>query len=76
MFSLSTSVCPLPVPRQKELSQRDLRNGRNLNNKALWKDRPTYVDLFDLFYFNRRNFRSSQEVLQKLIFVIFHVIFI
>jgi len=31
----------------------------------LWDDRPIAVDVFKLFCFVRRNFRSSPEALQK-----------
>jgi hypothetical protein len=65
IFSKFISGRPFPVPRRKSLSPRDLKNGKDLNNQTLWDDRPVYVDVFKLFCFVRRNFRSSPEALQK-----------
>lgn len=55
LFTLSTSVCPFPVPIQKKtLSQRHLRNGRYLNNQTLWKYRSLmYMDVFNMFCLDR-----------------------
>lgn len=44
------------LSRDKEtLPQLDLRNGKDLNNQSLWKDRHIYVDVFKLFCLIRRN---------------------
>lgn len=54
----------LTVPRQKTLSQRDLKTDRDLNNKTWRKDKPMFEDIFDMFRLNWRKFQSSQEVLE------------
>ena len=63
-FTLRTSVCPFPVPRQKTSFRQNLKNGNDLNNQTLWDDRPMYVHVLTLFCFIRRNFRLSQEIHQ------------
>lgn len=66
-FSLSTSVGPCPVSKQKTLSPRDLKNDNDLNIQNLWDDRPMYGNVFTLFiFFAWRNFRLTLEALQKL----------
>lgn len=60
-FSLSTSVCLFPFPRQKFLSQRDLRIGNGLNNQSLWKDKTLHVDVLKLFCLNRCNFTGNTK---------------
>jgi hypothetical protein len=65
IFSKIISGRPFPVPQRKSLSPRDLKNGKDLNNQTLYDDRPIVVDVFKLFCFVRRNFRSSPEALQK-----------
>lgn len=72
LFSLIALVCPYPVPRLhvKTMSQRDLRNGNYLNIQTLLDERPLFidVDVLKLFCWIRPVFRSSPEVLQKLIY--------
>ena len=65
IFSKIISGRPFPVPQQKSLSPQDLKNGKDLNNETLYDNRPVYVDVFKLFCFVRRYFRSSPEALQK-----------
>lgn len=45
---MGTFVFPLSNPRQKTLSQQDLKTGKDLNNQTLRVDRPIceYVDMF------------------------------
>ena len=68
-FLKSTSVRPFPVPRTKSWWHRDLKIGKHLNIETLWDDRPIVVDVFKLFCFVRRNFRSSPDVLQKIFYL-------
>ena len=68
IFSKIISGRPFPVPQQKSLSPRDLKNGKDLNNETLYDNRPVYVDVFKHFCFVRRDFRSSPEALQKWLF--------
>lgn len=56
LFLLSNSVCPFLVPRQKTLSQQDLRFSTDLNNHIFRKEGPTYVDIFKVFRLTRRSF--------------------
>ena len=68
IFSKFISGRPFPVPQQKSLSPRDLKNGKDLKNETLYDNRPVYVDVFKHFCFVRRDFRSSPEALQKWLF--------
>lgn len=43
----------------------------DLINQTLWDDRPMCVHVFTLFCFIRRNFRSSPEAIQKIVFSYF-----
>ena len=66
---LSSVSCPAT----KSYGQWDLRNDKDLNLQTLRDDRPIVVDVFKLFCFVRRNFRSSPEALQKLCFYAFYL---
>ena len=66
---LSSVSCPAT----KSYGQWDLRNDKDLNIQTLRDDRPIVVDVFKLFCFVRRNFRSSPEALQKLCFYAFNI---
>ena len=46
IFSKFISGRPFPVPQQKSLSPRDLKNGKDLNNQTLYDNRPVYADVF------------------------------
>lgn len=51
-FILKCISCrPLPVPRQKGLSLRDLRNSKESKIKTLWDNRSLCADVFKLFRF-------------------------
>lgn len=74
LFSLMTSVCSFSVWRQKLLSPQDLKNASELNILTLWDNWPVHVHMLQYFFFIRRNFWSSLEVLQTLFFLIFFFI--